>query len=142
MTQVEFDNKIAELKVQMSEDYKKVDAELLENLKLQNSIKDEIVKLEATLRDAKLEHEAIINRKKEIARKYHDAKNALILAFPKDKAKHEGISLKDAHDIRRHIISLIQHGLADMEEIDINNVNVLFKLNGEELEFDVLVPEK
>ena len=83
MTQIEFDNEMKRINEEMAQEYNKVDDLMLENHRQRDLILGQIRMLKSTLESYKQQAHYLHNRKKEIARKYHNMKHELCVDHPK-----------------------------------------------------------
>ena len=83
MTQFEFDNEMKRLNEMQTQEYNEVDTLMLENHRQQDLVKAQIRSLRDVLDSYKTQAHDLHNRKKEIARKYHDMKHQHCIDNPK-----------------------------------------------------------
>lgn len=145
MTQVEFDNKMREINAQQNAEYKEVDTLMVENLRQQDMVRVQINSMKEVLASYKAQNRDLTARKKDIARKYHEQKNQLIVDNPKaygtPTEKGEGITMREAHALRRKMLEEIKAKFADVPGIDCDNINVQFKVEGNSISFETIIPK-
>lgn len=146
MTQLEFDNALHDINVQQNEEYRKVDALIAENLRQQDMLRAQINSLKESIASYRAQNRDLLNRKKEIGRKFHEQKNQLIQSNPRaygtptDKGK--GIDLREAHALRRRMLEYVKQKFAEVEGIDVDNINVQFTIEGDSISFETIIPKR
>lgn len=146
MTQFELDSKLRELRAQMNEEYKEIDSLMVENLRRRDMVKAQINTLKEVLNEHCANYQELLVRKKDIARAYRAKRieifisNQDALGVPTDKGND--MTKREAHELRRNMIKMLQEKFADVPNIDVEHINVQFKIDGDSVQFDAIIPKK
>lgn len=146
MTQFELDSKLRELRAQMNEEYKEIDSLMVENLRRRDMVKAQINTLKEVLNEHKAHYQELVVRKKDISRVYR-AKRIELFNSNQDAPgtpidEGNGMTKQEAHELRRNMIKMLQEKFADVPNIDVEHINVQFKIDGDSVQFDAIIPKK
>lgn len=145
MTQIEFDMAMRDINANMNNEYKEIDALMAQNHSHQDMVRSQIEALRSVIETDKAQMHELIARKKDIARKYHEQKRQLIVDNPKaygePTEKGKGITMSEAHDLRRKMLKELQGMFDGIPGIDCDNINVKFVIDGEHITFETILPK-
>lgn len=146
MTQLEFDKLMNAIRQEQEENNEMMRAELAE-------IEGRRIMARKEYDDAHDRYKAICNEitqkqreLKEANAQYYERKKNLIKAFPKafgvrTEGSSSGSKKRECFALRAKMIENLKEGFKDTPSIDVENINVQFTIEGENVTFTAIIPK-
>ena len=141
LTLQEYEKKMHELRIECSEEYNKIDREVLSNQRQYDFIQQQRLKMLSQAQELELANMKLKNERNELARRYNDKRRELfkkveVMPLPRELSGHAAFAL------RQEVEKALRDALAEYDGIDLEGIRCNYNYDEEgKILFMVKIPK-